>query len=352
MKKILVIHLIVFVLIVIGYYGKATSEEKKKEEPLFSSSLHYTGRGMVYWYDKANGGLEILTGIPYSNLDCKNCHVTSCDVCHKTVIEGKPIYSKMVAREKETCLECHTQLAYLIKIDKAANKEDVHFAKGMQCMDCHTAREMHGDGIEYISMKQQEATDAKCEKCHPSVNPSISHKVHREKLDCKACHVRHVASCSNCHLETSIKQGKRVSIPLSGWVFLVNYNGKVTSATMQTFVVPGNKTFLMFATRYSHSIMKEGRKCDDCHGMENVKKVLEGKLSLTWLENGNVNNPKGIIPVVDGVVYDSVYQNYQDGKWVPIENPPAPVLQYVGFSKPLSKEQLKKLSLPIGKNRP
>jgi hypothetical protein len=80
-----------------------------------------------------------------------------------------------------------------------------------------------------------------------------------------------------------------------------------------------------------------------------VKKIREGKLPLTWLENGEVRNTKGIIPVVDGVIYDAVYQNYQDGKWIPIENPAPPKIKYVGYGVPLTKAQLKMLAMPVGK---
>ncbi len=347
MKKALIL-IVSIIMIVTVIYGNVFSEEKKKEEPLFSFSLRYTGNGMAYWYDKSNGGLEILTGIPYSKLDCKNCHVTSCDACHRTVINEKPAYSKMYARKQDTCLHCHKREASILQTDISLNQQNVHSAKGMECMDCHTAREIHGDGIEYKSMKQAGAMDTKCENCHESISSSISHKVHREKLDCKACHVRHVISCSNCHFDTLLKEGKRVAIPLSGWVFLMNYNGKVTSANMQTFVVSDNKTFLMFAPQNSHSIMKEGRRCDECHATEAVKKVKEGRLSLTWFENGNVKNLKGVIPIVDGVTYDSVYQDYKEGKWIPIDNPPSPLIHYAGFGEPLSKEQLKKLCIPMG----
>lgn len=349
MKKIVVIQLGFFLLIAVGLLGIINAEEIKKEEPFFNSSLHYTSRGMAYWYDRKNGGIETITDIPYSKLPCQHCHVSSCDTCHATTVNDKRAYSTEVARNPQICLECHQREASIQKIDKAAHQEDVHFGSNMKCMDCHTAREAHGDGTEYKSMKQSGAMDANCEKCHKSVVPSVSHKVHGEKLDCKACHVRHVVSCSNCHFETLIKEGKKVAIPVSGWIFLMNNNGKVTSANMQTFVVPGNKTFLVFAPQNSHSIMKEGRKCDECHGTEIVKKVQEGKLSLIWLENGNIKNVKGVIPVVNGVIYDAVYQNYKDGKWIPIENPPSPVVHYAGFGEPLTKEQLKKLSIPMGK---
>lgn len=348
MKKVSIIRLVVF-FIVLVVYRPAFSEEIKKEDCFFLSSLHYTAKGMGYWYDKANGGLEVITGVPYSKLGCQNCHVSSCDVCHKTDAQGNPAYSAKAARNQEICLHCHKREASIMQIDKAESNPDVHFAKGMQCMDCHSAKDVHGDGTEYDTMKQPGILDAKCENCHKTISSSVSHKIHRDKLDCNSCHVRHVVSCSNCHFETLVKEGKRVAIPLSDWVFLMNYNGKVTSANMQTFVAPGNKTLLMFAPQNSHSIAKEGQKCGNCHATEIVSQVQKGRLDLTWLENGVVKQTKGVVPVVDGVTYNAVYQDYQNGKWVPIKNPESPVLHYAGFGTPLSKEQLKKLAMPMGK---
>jgi hypothetical protein len=344
MKKALAVPFIIAGMMVIGSHGGIQAQEAKQRDSFFLSGLHSSARGMAYWYDKANGGLETLTDVPYSKLGCQNCHVPSCDACHKTEVEGKTVYSAQAARNQEVCLKCHAREASIMKIDKSGNQEDIHFAKGMQCMDCHSAREMHGDGTEYSSMKQPGAMDTRCEKCHDPVKPSVSHTVHAVKLDCKACHERHVVSCTSCHFETLFKEGKRVAVPVFGWVFLMNYGGQVTSANMQTFVVPGNKTFLMFAPQHSHSIMKEGRKCDDCHGTETVRQIQKGRLSLTWLEKGEVKQVKGVIPVVDGVTYDAVYQNYREGKWIPIDNPPKPGLHYAGFGKPLTQEQLNRLA--------
>jgi hypothetical protein len=307
---------------------------------------------MAYWYDKANGGLEILTGIPYTDprLDCINCHVKSCDVCHKTVEGERAIYTTKAAQNQDICLNCHKREKTIMKIDKDANQMDVHFAKQMQCNNCHVPGDVHGDGKEYHSMKQTGAMHAKCENCHPSVPESTSHKVHKDKLECKACHIRHVVSCQNCHFETVINERKRVDIKVSGWTYLMNYEGKVTSANTQTFVAPGNKTFIIFAPQNSHSIMREGRKCSACHGTDIVIQAQNnGKVKLTWLENNELRNLKGVIPVVDGLSYECAYQNYKEGKWVPIENPPAPVLQYVGYGKPLTKEQLKKMAQPMGR---
>jgi hypothetical protein len=351
MKRRLFILLAIVSFISLAPILTAYSEDIKKEDCFFLKGLHYSTRGMAHWYDQANGGLETLTGIPYDSpkLDCLNCHVKSCDVCHKTAEGEKSFYTVKAAANQEMCLKCHKREIGIMKMDKDTGQEDVHFVKQMKCKDCHTAKEAHGDGIEYNSMKQPGAMDAKCENCHKSAPQTSSHQIHNNKLECEACHVRHVVSCSNCHMDTLVREGKRVSIPLTGWVFLMNYNGKVTSANMQSFVVKDNKTFLMFAPQNSHSIMKQGRKCSECHGTDIVKQVEKGKLKLTWLENNGVKNIKGVIPVVDGVTYECVYQDYKNGKWIPIENAPAPLLHYAGYGTPLTKEQLNKMAQPMGK---
>ena len=319
------------------------SQDAANQQCILKSSLHYTAGGMGYWYDKEHGGLETVTGVPYSDLTCKNCHIENCDVCHKVQKDGKAFYSNVAAKNQEMCLKCHAREASIMKINQKNNTPDVHFAAGMQCMDCHTVREMHGDGIVYSSMKEAGVMDVKCEQCHEPLTKTISHTIHRNKLDCKSCHVTQVVSCTNCHFETMVKKGKRVAVPVSGWEFLMNYNGKVTSANMQTFVVPGNKTFMIFAPQFSHSVSKEGKKCEECHNTANDKEVEKGSINLTWLANEKVEQVYGVIPVVEGAEYNSVYQNFENGKWIPISNPVKPKLQYVGFGTPLTKEQLKKL---------
>lgn len=313
----------------------------------YLKSLHATTRGMAYWYDKANGGLETIVGVPYSQAGCAKCHVSSCDNCHKQVVNGKAQYSAEAAKNQEKCMGCHGREAFMImKIDKEANTPDVHVAKGMTCMDCHTSREIHGDGNVYKSMREPGAMDVTCEQCHDSLPKSLSHTIHGKKLGCTACHVRHVVSCNSCHVETMLKEKKRVSLPVSGWKFLMNYNGKVTAANMQTFVAPGDKTFMLFAPQFSHSVMKEGSKCEECHATKIDKQILNGSIDLSWLDKGKEQNLKGVIPVVKGVRYNCIYQNYHDGVWTPIANPVDPKTQYVGFGSPLTQEQLKKLLTP------
>jgi hypothetical protein len=344
MKRDVGVLVATFCLLMASLPVVAGAQHTEKQECMYRSSLHYTASGMGYWYDKGNGGLESVTGIPYSELSCKNCHAASCDDCHKTEINGKTAYSTKVARDQGLCLKCHAREASVMKFDKAQNHEDVHVLGGMQCMDCHTGSDVHGDGTVRATMKEVGVVSPKCEGCHEKSAQTISHTVRAGKLDCMACHVRQVVSCTNCHFETLLKTGKRVAVPVSDWVFLMNYNGKVTSANMQTFVAPGNKTFLMFAPQFSHSVMECGRTCEECHATEAVAQANSGKVRLLWLDSSGVRHARGAIPVSSGAKYELVFQNHQDGKWSVIENPQEPPIHYAGYGTPLSGAQLEKLA--------
>lgn len=45
---------------------------------------------------------------------------------------------------------------------------DIHFSKGMDCIDCHTSRDIMGDAHAYENLYQQ--VEITCEDCHGSVN--------------------------------------------------------------------------------------------------------------------------------------------------------------------------------------
>jgi len=46
---------------------------------------------------------------------------------------------------------------------------DIHFAAGMECIDCHTSRDTMGDGYAYENMYLQ--TEISCEDCHGGAKP-------------------------------------------------------------------------------------------------------------------------------------------------------------------------------------
>jgi hypothetical protein len=316
--------------------------QQDTEKHFYDKSLHSSSRGLMYWYAKENGGLERITGIPFTQLACNNCHVRSCDTCHAEGDAKKMSYSTATARSEAACSKCHD-----MKSRKAALRNpnspdsDVHFAKGMKCMQCHTAREVHGDGIEYTSLHAPGAMDARCENCHPSVKCAAG-RIHGGKLDCNACHARDVNSCYNCHFDTKINDKKSVSLPLKDTVFLVNHNGKVTTGVIHTLIYQ-NRTLIIFAPAFSHSITRKARQCDECHGASIPTQMQAGTLKLVTWDGKELKTPGGIVPVLDGYNWNFPFLNYENGQWVAAPNAAAPLINYSAYASPMNAAQLEKM---------
>jgi hypothetical protein len=342
MKKLIIA--LIAVAGAIAFIGLVGQEKKAPVTNFYETSLHYTSRGLEYWYAKEQGGLERITGVPFSNLPCANCHVRSCDTCHKKEAEGKASYSADRAHLEDACQNCHG-IESLAELKKNPDNPvgDVHFKQGMKCLDCHTAREVHGDGTPYNSIQDPGALEARCENCHKPADlkcPGLA--AHNGKLDCNACHVRDLPSCYNCHFTSRVKEGKSLSIPVKNLLFLVNHDGKVTLGNLHTFVYE-NKTMITFAPAFPHLVMKEGRTCGECHATQIIKDLRQGRLKVVRFENGELKNIQGIVPVLSGQNWGFVFLNYEGGRWVPLEKPAEPLVNFAGYCSPLTEEQLVRL---------
>lgn len=349
----LFLALSLLLLTIACFYAVATQADESKE-PCFNYSLHHTSEGMRYWYEENDGFMDI-TGIPYSDkrLDCQNCHVKSCEPCHALFKDDVCSYSLEKARKQETCLACHKREGSSFAIGKKKNMEDVHIQAGMQCTDCHTASEVHGDGTTYKSMRDEGAVVTKCSNCHKFDEEKLSrsHKVHKEKLDCAACHVENSIFCLNCHFNSVIAQGSRKGNffpPQQDWLLLVNYNGKVTSGTMQSLVHDG-KPFITYAPFFTHAIQKEGRKCTDCHANDAVNLVIEGKsVHMAKFSDGSIESWRGVVPFAPALLkWD--FLDKEGDTWIPLTFEGEPKIQLSCYATPLTDEQLKKMAMPFKK---
>jgi hypothetical protein len=319
-------------------YGQQDSSKQ-----FYDKSLHASSRGLMHGYAKENGGLEGLTGIPFTQTACNGCHVRSCDTCHAAGDATKMSYSIATARSEAACYKCHNLKSRKAAIENPGSPDsDVHFAKGMKCMQCHTAREIHGDGVEYASLRAPGAMDARCENCHQNVQCASS-KIHGGKLDCNACHARDVNSCYNCHFETRIRENKSVSLPLTDTVFLVNYAGKVTTATLHTFIYQ-NRTLIAFAPFFSHSVTRKPRQCGECHGTSLLAAMQSGSLKLVTWDGKELKNQRGVVPVIDGYNWNFPFLNYEKGQWVAAPEAAPPLVNYSGYSSPMTAAQLEKMA--------
>ncbi|RME90736.1 MAG: hypothetical protein D6770_01825 [Anaerolineae bacterium] len=292
-------------------------------------SLHETTAGMGYFYSAAQGGMETLTGIPYDELSCKNCHIgttedgeVNCEKCH--VGHHAPPQFK--------CLGCHSRQGFEIKAKKpdgTPGMTDVHYSKGMQCINCHTAEQLHGDGQEYNSL--HETVNVECTECHTPSQDTKAHQVHMENMDCAACHVRNVINCVNCHFDTELEGGGKVAnTKYYNWRFLVKRksDGKITTGIIMSMVY-GDQSFVAVAPFYGHTIGKPDPAtiCDECHQNPNVAAYEEtGQIVVQqWNpDEGKFTFASGVIPfppdyqdafVMDFVTRDGDTWNADKTNW-------------------------------------
>lgn len=323
-----------------------------QDDCFFSKSLHKTGEGMRYWYE-AEDGFMTLTGIPYDKLGCKQCHSKGCTDCHLKETEKGPCFSLKTARNNETCFKCHARAKAVNKLDKSRNFSDVHMQAGMTCVDCHTQREIHGDGNFYKTMRDPNAKDAACTNCHtkeaedyPAIPATKSHRIHKDKLECNACHVQNTMTCYNCHFGEFAKTKSKAKSSMGAikdFLLLVKYQGKITSGTLQTLVSNNNKAFIVYAPYLTHSIMSEGRKCEGCHKTEAVNKLALGKkFTMATVKNGKIDFYKGVVPLVPDLLEWPFFRK-KDGQWVTFKPEQKPLVQMGLGAEPFTREELKNL---------
>lgn len=270
-------------------------------EEAFKTSLHGTRRGMETWYAAANQGFELLTGLSYASLPCGGCHPG-------TLADGTPINP---ATYRPSCSDCHVKPgdqvadAICLKCHRRQKAEmsyysDIHRQEGFRCVDCHTAREMHGDGRPYTSWLEPGATETRCEKCHIGRATIPAHDIHRNTVHCTACHTRSVISCYNCHFET-LAQGKfeRLYKQFRDWTLLVRRqeDNKVYAGTVMSLTY-GGKSFVALAPYRAHTITATAKKCEECHANEAVKEYFAtGKIEAVRWDGTQLVNKKGVVPV-------------------------------------------------------
>ncbi|MGE0401023.1 MAG: hypothetical protein AB7T06_30215 [Kofleriaceae bacterium] len=310
----------------------------------FQTSLHRSPRGMRTFYEGTpeDPGMGTLSGKPYDELACNSCHRAgstpgtakladntdvpvaqyeqSCIDCHADPLNPGPVPDQL-------CLGCHSRQNAEINLAASTNPavaerfSDVHRTAStpMGCSDCHSAAQLHGDGVQRSSMLEWRTTQ--CENCHvaggqygPLNMAIVEHARHAGatgELACESCHVQTVTACYSCHFETEIGLDQKKYFgppPLNGFVFLANDmrpgGGKVTTASFQS-LTHGTNAFAGFAPFYAHTISREGRVCADCHATATTQEYqATGQLRITtWTppasagQAGSIAMRQGVIPI-------------------------------------------------------
>lgn len=335
----------------------------------FSTSLHKSREGFSTAYSSENGGMELITNIPISQLSCQKCHSTTgyyangypinpnsyspiCVDCHD--------FANTPTVPDEVCLNCHHRQKEEINVYP---NTDVHKLAGLTCINCHSKEELHGDdAIFYSSLKEMDVIKVKCEDCHPQPGNNGYHNNHLATVDCSACHAVSVLTCAGCHFETFIATGKnRMINVIKDYRFLVKKDGKIKLGGIVTHNY-NNKTNYIISSYHSHIIVRDAVSCNDCHRtMGNSNDIIKeynntGFITLaTWDSTSKtIIGPNGIVPLtadwqtslkVDHVTYAGN----------PNEFPTDPQLweylksetdnSHLYFSEPLDSSSLAKLGI-------
>jgi hypothetical protein len=287
----------------------------ERVQRVFPTSIHSTRPGKATFYE-APDGFVTLTGVPITEMGCTKCHgATYADgtaIDHETYVPGckdchaDPDNPTATPVADATCLGCHGRQGAEQNLFS-----DVHRAAGMNCIACHKDTDMHGDGNTYASFLESGALDARCESCHTTLASNIYHSKHAATVSCSACHVKSVSSCYNCHFETEIQIDKKrffAQAPRTGFKMLMNWEGKVHTATFQTLSYEGN-TFVAIAPFFGHSITRDDIHCGDCHlfgdGGNPILREYQftGKIVVTRWDPAATGaarlvGPTGVIPIV------------------------------------------------------
>ncbi|MDA8123849.1 MAG: cytochrome c3 family protein [Deltaproteobacteria bacterium] len=252
----------------------------------YGKSLHYTTAGLK------NGIHPRFSPAEAKQFDekvfeasCRSCHA-SCGDCH---VKGPPVSGISIGLiaghrfvkkdEGKTCAFCHGGRVYPEFTGDYGGNPDVHYEKGMTCLDCHKKAEFHGDGKAYGS-KQEVKDRPACVNCHdklgnePVLTTRIAHRTHKDKVSCYGCHsAGEYRQCASCH------EGAGATAK-PGFFLGVNPRDKKTLTTLRlvptvrdTFAKSGLKMerFDALPNYWNspvHNIRKRTdrtRSCDVCH---------------------------------------------------------------------------------------
>ena len=153
-----------------------------------------------------------LTDADYNNIDCLLCHAPG----YKRVVvkEGEafkfapaPGVDMLNAAQgsqkptSEMCLRCHLAVGggpnHKHGVTPTSKESDVHVAKGLQCVSCHTTKQHKVAGGS--DLKAQELVDVKvdCSNCHtekPHKGAQANYlNMHVKRIACQTCHIPAIA---------------------------------------------------------------------------------------------------------------------------------------------------------------
>ena len=137
---------------------------------------------------------------------CSACH-TSCGGCHvsRPGFAGRGFVEGHSFRKRSDpinqCTACHGSRVGS-EFFGERGQGDVHAARGMDCVACHGAGEMHAAAPPDLPGRYQLKESARCTDCHKDLQYGSvrDHAIHEGKVQCQVCHSQTYVNCWGCHV--------------------------------------------------------------------------------------------------------------------------------------------------------
>lgn len=297
----------------------------------YATSLHNTTAGLECAYAKRlataseNAG-EDLAAVNYRSAGCPDCHA-ECGECHVRnaaqsqfgkedtgLIKGHMFVDGTDNDDiSGTCLSCHAG-----SIAGCYQNYDVHGMSGanMNCMDCHSVSEIHGDGTERSTMAHSGAIKVECQDCHSTdtLTGEWHSSTHLESAECWSCHSVAYNTCRSCHGWNASSRGDN-AFDMDEELMLGydTANGKITTLTkapVDAGMLGDAGTELndadlnngsTFYPGFTHGIVVpevSQELCDRCHG-EGTALIDADDLQYPDYESDQVVDPLPAVDVTD-----------------------------------------------------
>jgi len=166
-----------------------------------------------------------LTDADYNSIDCLLCHAP--DYRRTVVKEGEgfkfapaPGVDVLKAAQQvqkptsEMCLRCHLAVGggpnHKHGVTPTSKESDVHVAKGMQCVTCHTTKQHKVAGGSDLKAHELINVKVDCSNCHTD-------KPHKEtQANYLNTHVNRI-TCQTCHIPAIARDPKFPTITARDW---------------------------------------------------------------------------------------------------------------------------------------
>lgn len=170
-------------------------------------SVHYTQAGYHSQFAKRGGDTSNVQYRAMFERRCAGCH-TTCGECHISM--PRSVKSGFVSghtfnrtpNQDLNCIACHgARVGADFKGEVPGGSADVHYRRGMTCVNCHDQYEMHSSKSNLSTPHRYNVSPrASCNECHNlagSTNPQ--HGIQHAQVQCNVCHSVKIKSCYSCH---------------------------------------------------------------------------------------------------------------------------------------------------------